>query len=129
MKNDTNQPNNDLAQAIKRIGGSAEQAGVSLDELTKLVNTVHEITGRGGVIIGNSLKTIFTRLTRDEVKVKLEEIGIDTSSKNALIIMKNLANKHPSLDHKKQMEIAELIGGVFQINVFRAILESLEGEL
>jgi TP901 family phage tail tape measure protein len=58
----------DLANALSRVGSSADDAGISFDELIALVTTAQQITARGGAVIGNSLKTIFTRLGREKVQ-------------------------------------------------------------
>ena len=57
----------DLAEAIRRVGSTASTAGVSLEELMAIVAATQQTTARGGAVIGNSLKTIFTRLQRPKV--------------------------------------------------------------
>ena len=52
----------DLAEALRRVGSTAEGAGVGLDELLGIVTAAQQITARGGAVIGNSFKTIFTRI-------------------------------------------------------------------
>jgi len=54
----------DLAEAIKRVGSSASEANISLNETIALVTAAQQITARDGAVIGNSFKTIFTRLGR-----------------------------------------------------------------
>ena len=43
----------DLAEAIKRVGSSAKDAGVDFDELLGIVTSVQQTTARGGAVIGN----------------------------------------------------------------------------
>ena len=62
----------DLAEALRRVGSTAEGAGVSLNELLGIVTAAQQITARGGAVIGNSFKTIFTRIQRPKV---LEALG------------------------------------------------------
>jgi hypothetical protein len=57
----------DLAEAIRRVGSSAQDSNVNIDQLIALVTTAQQVTARGGAVIGNSLKTIFTRLQRPKV--------------------------------------------------------------
>ena len=66
----------DLAQALQRVGASAKGAGVSFDELLAIVTAAQQKTARGGAVIGNSFKTIFTRIQRPEVLNQLERLGI-----------------------------------------------------
>ena len=65
----------DLAKAISRVGSSAQDAGVGLDELIAMTTTAQQVTARGGAVIGNSLKTIFTRIQRPAVIGNLEAFG------------------------------------------------------
>ena len=62
----------DLADAIRRVGSSAQDANVGIDQLIAMVTTAQQVTARGGSVIGNSLKTIFTRLQRPAVLKDLE---------------------------------------------------------
>ena len=54
----------DLAEAFSRAGSTAEDAGVSFDELLALVTAVEQKTARGGAVIGNAFKSIFTTMRR-----------------------------------------------------------------
>lgn len=123
----------DLAEAISRVGASASQSGVSIDELIGLVTSAQQVTARGGAVIGNSFKTIFTRLERGKTQDLLETIGISTKDsegrlKSSIQMLKDLANVYSSLDPGKQAEVAEKVGGVFQINILKAALGDLGKE-
>lgn len=123
----------DLAEAIKRVGSSAQDAGVSLDELVALVTSAQQITSRGGSVIGNSFKTIFTRLQRPDVLAALEELGVKTKDAEGNImpliqILGQLSTKFESLAGTQKSQIAELVGGVFQINILKAALGDLSKE-
>jgi len=120
----------DLAEAIKRVGSSATDAGVSFDQLLAIVTSVQQTTARGGAVIGNSLKTIFTRLERTSVLDQLERLGIqvrDTEDNTlpAIQILSNLAKTYDSLGDAQKSQTAELVGGVFQINILKAALGDL----
>lgn len=52
----------DLAESFARCGQSAEECGISFEQLIALTTAIQSKTARGGALIGNSLKTIFTRL-------------------------------------------------------------------
>ena len=62
----------DLVEAIGRVGSSAIDAKVGFDELNAMVTSVQQTTGRGGAVIGNAMKTIFTRLQRQSTLEALE---------------------------------------------------------
>lgn len=120
----------DLAEAIKRVGSSAQEAGVDLDQLIAIVTSAQQITARGGAVIGNSFKTIFTRIQRPRVLKELENLGIATTDlagrvKPAIDILKQLAGTYDTLASAQKAQIAELVGGVFQVNVLKASLRDL----
>jgi TP901 family phage tail tape measure protein len=123
----------DLAEALGRVGSSAAQAGISLDELIAIVTTAQQTTARGGSVIGNSFKTIFTRLQRGKVIELLEGLGVETTNaqgqiKSAIELLKDLANVYDQLGTLEQASIAEQVGGVFQINILKAALGDLGKE-
>lgn len=123
----------DLAEAIKRVGSSAQDAGVGLDELVALVTSAQQITARGGAVIGNSFKTIFTRLQRPEVLNALDELGVKTRDAEGNIapliqILGELSTKFEGLSGTQKSQTAELVGGVFQINILKAALSDLSKE-
>jgi TP901 family phage tail tape measure protein len=119
----------DLANAISRVGSTAQDAGVSLDELISIVTAAQQTTARGGAVIGNSLKTIFTRLQRGRVQDLLGSLGVDTSEgQSAVDLLKQLASTYDTLGAKQKSFVAEQVGGVFQINILKAALSDLGKE-
>jgi TP901 family phage tail tape measure protein len=123
----------DFADAIRRVGSSAQDAGVGVDEFIGLVTAAQQITARGGAVIGNSLKTIFTRLQRSSTLDELEGLGVavrDLSGNTlpAIEILQSLANQLDKLSPSQQAYIQELTAGVFQINQLKAVLGDLSGE-
>ena len=123
----------DLAEALKRVGSTAAAAGVSFDELLGVVTAAQQITARGGSVIGNSFKTIFTRLQRPRTIEALDALGIATKDASGAMlplmqVMTNLAKEFDGLSQAQQSNIAQLVGGVFQINVLKAALSDLGRE-
>lgn len=123
----------DLAEAIKRVGSSAQDVGVDFDELLAIVTSVQQTTARGGAVIGNSLKTIFTRIQRTDTLDQLEQLGIQVrtlegSTLPAIEILSNLANTFGTLGDNQRAQVAETVGGVFQINILKAALADLGKE-
>ena len=117
----------DFADAIARTGAAAKGAGVDIDELIGLVTAAQQQTARGGKVIGNSFKTIFTRIGRTDTLNQLENLGIavrDIEGKTlgAKRILTDLANTFDSLSESQKAQIAQTVGGVFQINVLKAVL-------
>ncbi len=123
----------DLSEAIQRVGSSASEAGVSFDELLGIVTSVQQTTARGGAVIGNALKTIFTRIERPQVLNDLRDFGVSITdvSGNALPAIKvieNLAQSFQNLSPVVKSQVAELVGGVYQINILKASLADLSKE-
>jgi len=123
----------DLAEAIKRVGSSASDAGVDFDQLLAIVTSVQQTTARGGAVIGNSLKTIFTRIQRTDTLDQLEQIGIkvrdlEGNTLPAIQVLSNLSNTFNQLGDSQRAQVAETVGGVFQINILRAALADLGKE-
>ena len=120
----------DLAEAIRRVGSSAQDSNVNIDQLIALVTTAQQVTARGGSVIGNSLKTIFTRLQRPQVIADLEAFGIVVRDQqqnmlSTMQVLQNFANTYDQLSPSAKAVTAELVGGVFQINVLKAALGDL----
>ena len=121
-----------IAEALKRVGSSANDAGVQFDDMVALITAAQHITGRSASVIGNSFKTIFTRLERPKVLDDLEAIGVAVRNANGSIlplmdILKNLSSRYDTLSTSQKSFISETVGGVFQINTLKAVLNDLGG--
>lgn len=123
----------DLINALARAGAVAQDAGVSFDQLVGAVTSAQQITARGGAVIGNSFKTIFTRVQRSSTIKRLEELGIAVRNIRgetlpALTVLRNLSSSYDRLAGSTKSAVAEQVGGVFQINVLKAALKDLNKE-
>lgn len=120
----------DLAEAFSRAGSTAEDAGVSFNQLLGLVTAVEQKTARGGAVIGNAFKSIFTRLSRGDTIESLKELGvqIDSSQSGVQKLGALSAALEKISDPTVASKIKELAGGVFQINVVSAALKDLSSE-
>jgi TP901 family phage tail tape measure protein len=123
----------DLIEGLKRSSAVANQAGVSLDELVGIITAVQEKTARGGAVIGNSFKTIFSRIQDRQVLSDLDNIGVkvvDLQGKvlPATAILQNLATSFKSFSQLEQADISEKLGGIYQLSNLLAALEDLGSE-
>ncbi len=123
----------DLIEGLKRSSAVANQAGVSLDELVGIITAVQEKTARGGAVIGNSFKTIFSRIQDRQVLSDLDNIGIkvlDLQGKvlPATTILQNLATSFKSFSQLEQADISEKLGGIYQLSNLLAAIEDLGSE-
>jgi TP901 family phage tail tape measure protein len=120
----------DLAQALTRVGSAAQDSGVGFEELIAVVTAAQQTTGRGGAIIGNALKTIFTRLKRPEVLDQLQALGVAVKDQNGALlsgtqILTNYISATKNLGQVEKARNDELLGGVYQINQLKAITNDL----
>jgi TP901 family phage tail tape measure protein len=123
----------DLINALQRAGAVAIDAGVEFDSLIGLVAALQQTTARGGAVIGNSLKTIFTRIQRPESLRQLEEMGIAIRDISGAVlpadrILLNLSKTFDKLTQSQQSNAVQFSAGIFQANVFRAALRDLAKE-
>jgi TP901 family phage tail tape measure protein len=117
----------DLIEGFKRSASVAEQAGVSIDELGGIITAVQQRTARGGAVIGNSFKTIFTRIGRADNLELLRSVGVEVSDlqgniKPATQLISGLAKQLEGLSDIEVRSITEKIGGGFQIAPLLAAL-------
>ena len=120
----------DLAEGFQRAGSTAEDAGVSFDELLGLITAVQQKTARGGAVIGNAFKSIFTRLSRGTTISELQELGVQIDASQSGVQKLNALSTalENVADPNAASKIKELAGGVFQINVVSAALKDLSSE-
>ena len=120
----------DLAEAFSRAGSTAEDAGVSFDQLLGLVTAVEQKTARGGAVIGNAFKSIFTRLARGTTIEELKALGVQIdATQTGVQKLSALSTAIEGIsDPTVVSKIKELAGGVFQINVVSAALKDLSSE-
>ena len=120
----------DLINALERTGAVAIDAGVELDSLIGLVTSLQQTTARGGAVIGNGLKTIFTRIQRPAALSQIEDLDIAVRNMSGAIlpadkILINIAKSFDRLTSSQQSNIVQFSAGIFQANVFRASLRDL----
>ena len=69
----------DLVRGIEATGKAAEQAGISLEFLTALLETGVRNTAKSGSDIGNAIKALTVGLYGDKAQGQLENFGIETT--------------------------------------------------
>lgn len=116
----------DLAEALSRVGSTAQDAGLNIDELIGLVTAVQQTTSRGGAVIGNAFKNIFTRLSRSDTIEQLKALGVQIdSTQTGLQKLNAISQAIQNVGIDQANTIKELSGGVYQINVVSAALSDL----
>jgi TP901 family phage tail tape measure protein len=123
----------DLAKSISRVGASAVSAGVNMNELMAITTAVQQKTARGGAVIGNAFKTIFTRIQRTDVLQKLRNIGVAVTDMqgnmlSGMQVLQNLAGNFDKLSKSQQSSVSESVAGVFQVNILKAAMSDLSSQ-
>ena len=121
----------DLANGLARAGSIAQEVGVSFDELNAAITVAQERTARGGAVIGNALKTIFTRIRSDETVKALQDIGIfsrdaEGNLKPAIQLLTELSAKLDQFGGQKKIELLEAVASKYNINILSALLNDLQ---
>jgi TP901 family phage tail tape measure protein len=124
----------DLAEAISRAGAVAQSSGVSFNELSAVITAVQQRTARGGSVIGNGFKSIFTRIKRSGVRESLEEIGVatknlDGSFRSGMDVILDYADVYKTLSDSQKAYTSEQLAGVYQIQNLQALLQDLNSVL
>lgn len=138
-----------LAEAMSRTAVTADMAGVSMDRLLGYLATVGETTQKPMSSIGESFKTIFTRMsdiksdklelidedgtkeTLSDVELTLKNVGIDLREtvneyNNYGDVLDNLASKWDSLSEVQQNALAKAFAGTRQQENFRVLMENYD---
>lgn len=121
----------DLSDAISRSASTAQEAGLTFDEFLGIVTSVQQTTARGGAVIGNALKTIFTRVQAAPETIKaLEKLGVAiTDSSGAFTTagdrLRQYAAIRQNLSEGDRVYYDRIISGTQQINILTAALNDL----
>ena len=120
----------DLIEAFQRTGAVAQQAGVSFDELAGIVTALQTETSRGGAVIGNALKTIFSRLQDTSTLTQLQDLGVAVQDLQGNIlparqILQNLAGDIQGLSKITQAGVFKDVAGTFQLNQLVSLVNDL----
>ena len=133
----------ELMTALSRTANSADDAGVSFDKLLAMIGTVSSVTRKSASTIGESFKTIFSRLSNvaagkdiddegeslNDVETSLNKMGIALRSsqnewRNFEDVLDEVAGKWSSFTGTQQSQIATAIAGTRQQENFRALMNN-----
>jgi TP901 family phage tail tape measure protein len=117
----------DLAAAISRAGSTAQTFGITLDELVGNVTAIGVATRESGEVIGNSLKTIYSRLTSSDSASALAAVGVNVKKANgenetASKILTELGEKWHKLTATQQQHLGVVVAGRYQLSRFLALM-------
>ena len=138
-----------LAEAMSRTAVTADMAGISMDRLLGYLAVTGEVTQKSMSTIGESYKTILTRMSDikadklelvdedgttellSDVELTLKNVGIDLRAtineyNNYGEVLDNLAAKWNSLSQVQQNALAKAFAGVRQAENFRVLMENYD---
>jgi TP901 family phage tail tape measure protein len=119
----------DLAQALKKSGQAAKNAGLDLDEFNGVVAAIAEQTRQSGNEIGTALRFIFSRLQTPEAEKGLAQVGVSARDASGNIrafapIIEDLAGKFDTLSNSQKTQVAISIAGTRRFNTLLALLDN-----
>lgn len=117
-----------LAEAMTRSAGAASTYGVSLERTIGYTTAIGQVTRESGSIIGNSLKSIYSRITSISGAVDgLADIGIgikDSAGEMRKVddILDDLGGQWNGLNAEQQQNLGLQIAGRFQLSRFLILM-------
>lgn len=120
-----------LIEGLKRVGGVASDAGVSLDQTAAAITVLKQVTGRSESVLGNALKSIFVSLQSDKVQKDLKQIGVEVTDttgefRNLTDVITDLSKAFESLSDSQRSSITQKVAGKYQANAFSGLITAFK---
>ncbi|SDX95944.1 phage tail tape measure protein [Thermoactinomyces sp. DSM 45892] len=124
-----------LAEGLSKSASTARTFGVSMEESVGHITAIGAVTMESGKVIGNGLKTIYSRITTlADAREVLQGIGIDIKQiKNGqetvrpvADILGDLHNRWDSLSNSQKQNIAVTVAGRYQLSRFLALMNNYQ---
>lgn len=138
-----------LAEGMARTANTARDAGVSMDELLAYLATIGEVTQKSMSSVGESLKTVFTRMsnvklgkvnftdengeveTLSDVETVLNQLDIKLRATNNEFrdfsdVLAEVGSKWTNYSDVQQAAIAKSFAGVRQQENFRVLMNNFD---
>ena len=122
----------DITRAWEKSAATAKTFGVEIEELTGYITAISTVTQETGDVIGNALKTIFSRITTlAAARNAIEGVGVavyDTTGKvrKAQDIIEDLAEIWDTLSDAQRQNIGVQIAGRYQLTRFLALMNNYD---
>lgn len=123
---------NQLATALQKSAGAASTYQVSLEKSIGMTTAIGEVTRESGSVIGNSLKSIYSRITSIQPAIDaMAEIGINIRSSSGELrsvsdILDDLGGKWKSLSTEQQQNLGLQIAGRYQLSRFLILMNQYD---
>jgi len=122
-----------LAEGLARVASIANDVGVSFQEMSALIASTKQVTGRTEAVIGNAFKSIFTNIGTENVQNELRAIGVETKNLDGTFVdaekvIQRLAAAYKNLTDAEQANITFKVAGKYNKNILQgAIFAEQEG--
>lgn len=125
-----------LAEGLQKSSSTAKTFGATMEENIGHITAIGAVTMESGAIIGNSLKTIYSRITTVEgakdalegVNVQLYQVGKTGQKEIKPVnqILSDLSEKWRGLSAEQRQNIAVQVAGRYQLSRFLALMNNWE---
>ena len=134
----------ELATAESRVASTAATLGVSQEQLAAQISTIISVTRQAPETVGNSLRTLYSRLAdlkmgetlEDGVDLgqfsqAVEDVGVQVldqtgNLRNMGDIIEDLMVKWQDLSSGQQISLGTTLAGRYQLNSFLTLMNNLE---
>lgn len=103
-----------LATSMSEVASVAKNAGVSMDKLIGYIATITEITQDSAERVGNSLRSIFTRLQNVKLGQYLSEEGEDISDVEKILSEYGIKLRDSENEWRNMGDVLDEIGGKWE---------------
>lgn len=120
----------DLAIGMQKSASAANTFGVSMNELLGDLTSIMQVTRESGSVAGNSLKTIYSRLTTMQPAIDaLGELGLSIYDgngdlKTATVILDEVAEAYKHVNEETKQNTAVALAGRYQLSRFLAMVDN-----
>lgn len=136
--------NADVAEGLEAFAATANTVGLSYEYAASALTALRDVTQQSASTIGNSLKTIFARLSsvklgdtlEDGVDLTkyskaLQQVGVDVVDANGELramddILDDLAQTWGTLTQAQKIATAQTVGGVRQYNNLISLMDNYD---
>lgn len=122
----------DLSDGLSKAGATANSFGVSMEETLGHITAIGEASRESGRIVGNSLKTIYSRITTmGGARDVLDSVGISIKDMNGEVrdvsdILEDLAGKWNTLSAEQQQNLGVTLAGRYQLSRFLLLMQNFD---
>lgn len=112
----------DLATGLGKAGSTARTFGVDIDNLIGNITAIGSVTRESGNIVGNSLRTIYARITTNSNAISaLEAVGVSINNLQGEVrpvteILDELAEKWHTLSDAERQNTSVAVAGIYQLS-------------